>query len=85
MYTLLNNQEAAKFDLYLPGRLVASLHYRVDEDDVMFVYCEAVDKSDVDVHCRELMRRSLENVRARRLHVNVTCPIALKYLEENAS
>lgn len=85
MYTLLNNQEATKFDLYLPGKLVASLHYQLDEEDVMFVYCEAVDKSDVDVHCRELMKRALEDVRARRLQVNVTCPIALKYLEENAS
>lgn len=33
MYTLLNNQEATKFDLYLPGKLVASLHYQLDEEE----------------------------------------------------
>ena len=43
MYTLLNNQEASKFDLYLPGKLVASLHYTIDEKEVMFIYCEAIE------------------------------------------
>ena len=85
MYTMLNNQEASKFDLYLPGRLVASLHYNiVDEaNEVMFIYCEAIDDTDPDTHCRELMKQALEDARGRMLTVNVTCPIALKYMEQN--
>ncbi|KHS54193.1 hypothetical protein [Brevibacterium linens] len=85
MYTMLNNQEASKFDLYLPGKLVASLHYKIDDDadEVMFVYCEAIDATDPDTHCRELMKRALEDARGRMLTVNVTCPIALKYMRQN--
>lgn len=36
MYTLLNNSEASKFDLYLPGKLVASLHYTIAPSEIMF-------------------------------------------------
>ncbi|MCU4297613.1 hypothetical protein D3I60_11060 [Brevibacterium permense] len=87
MYTMLNNQEASKFDLYLPGRLVASLHYKIDDEanDVMFVYCEAIEDIDKDVHCQEIMKRALEDARGRWLKVTVTCPIALKYMEKNAA
>ncbi len=87
MYTMLNNQEGSKYDLYLPGRMVASLHYKINEDDseVMFIYCEAIEKTDPDAHCRELMKRSLEDARARMLKVNVTCPIGLKYLQQNTT
>lgn len=81
MYTLLNNQDSSKFDLYLPGKIVASLHYKLNEEQVMFVYCEAIEKSNADVHRTELMKRSLEDVRNRRLKIIVSCPIALKHLE----
>ena len=81
MYTLLNNQEASKFDLYLPGKLVASLHYTINEKEVMFIYCEAIETLESAQHCKELMTRSLKDVRNRHMRVTVTCPIALKYLE----
>lgn len=81
MYTLLNNQEASKFDLYLPGKLVASLHYTIDEEEVMFIYCEAIETLEAARHCRELMTRSLKDVRNRHMRVTVTCPIALKFLD----
>jgi len=87
VYTMLNNQEQSKFDLYLPGKLVASLHYKIDDEDneVMFVYCEAIEDTDKDAHCQEIMKRALEDARGRWLKVNVTCPIALKYMEQNAA
>lgn len=81
MYTLLHNRQASKFDLYLPGELVASLHYKLSEDEMMFVYCEAVEKSNTDVHCKELVNRTLQEVRNRRLKIIVSCPIALTHLE----
>lgn len=84
MYTLLNNQEASKFDLYLPGKLVASLHYTIDEKEVMFIYCEAIETLDAAHHCKELMTRSLKDVRNRHMKVTVTCPIALKFLDDPA-
>ena len=84
MYTLLNNQEASKFDLYLPGKLVASLHYTIDEKEVMFIYCEAIETLEAARHCKELMTRSLKNVRNRHMKVIVTCPIALKFLDDPA-
>lgn len=84
MYTLLNNQESSKFDLYLPGKLVASLHYTIDEKEVMFIYCEAIETLEADQHCRELMSRSLKDVRNRHMKVTVTCPIALKFLDDPA-
>lgn len=87
MYTMLNNLTSSKFDLYLPGRLVASLHYKIEDDDteIMFVYCEAVEEMNSDIHCRELIRQAVEGVRNRRLEISVVCPIALKYLNENVS
>lgn len=84
MYTLLNNQEASKFDLYLPGKLVASLHYTIDEKEVMFIYCEAIETLEAAHHCKELMTRSLKDVRNRHMKVTVTCPIALKFLDDPA-
>lgn len=84
MYTLLNNQEASKFDLYLPGKLVASLHYTIDEKEVMFIYCEAIETLDAARHCKELMTRSLKDVRGRHMKITVTCPIALKFLDDPA-
>lgn len=85
MYTMLDNQNASKFNLYLPGRLVASLHYKVDEDanEVDFVYCEVIDATDPDAHGRELMKRALEEARSKWLTVAVTCPIGLKYMRQN--
>lgn len=85
MYTLLNNQEASKFDLYLPGKLVASLHYTIDEKEVMFIYCEAIEALEAARHCKELMTRSLKDVRNRHMKVTVTCPIALKFLAGSAA
>lgn len=84
MYTLLNNQDASKFDLYLPGKLVASLHYTIDEKEVMFIYCEAIETLEADHHCKELMTRSLKDVRNRHMKVIVSCPIALKFLDDPA-
>lgn len=83
MYTLLNNAESSKFDLYLPGRLVASLHYTIDEDknSMMLIYCESIEPEDSDRHCTELMMRSLEDVHSRRMKITITCPIALKYVD----
>jgi|GEM_PF-3534761 hypothetical protein len=84
MYTLLNNQESSKFDLYLPGKLVASLHYKLEKEknEVMFIYCEAIETHQSDHHCRELMWRATENVRNRRLRILITCPIALRVMKE---
>lgn len=84
MYTLLNNQESSKFDLYVPGRLVASLHYKLEKDknEVMFVYCEAIETLEAARHCKELMWRSTENIRNRRMHITVACPIALKIIKD---
>src|SRR5699024_3951194 len=61
VYTLLNNAESSKFDLYLPGQLVAALHYKIDEDknEVMLIYCEAIEPRQPDDHCQELMKRAL--------------------------
>lgn len=86
MYTLLNNQESSKFDLYLPGRLVASLHYKLKKDDneVMFIYCEAIEALEAAHHCRELMRRATADVKNRRMRIIVTCPIGLRFLGEPA-
>src|SRR5690625_6158010 len=84
MYTLLNNQESSKFDLYLPGKLVASLHYKLEKEknEVMFIYCEAIETHQSDHHCRELMWSATENVRNRRLRILITCPIALRAMKE---
>ncbi|MGC3021993.1 MULTISPECIES: hypothetical protein [unclassified Brevibacterium] len=84
MYTLLNNQESSKYDLYLPGQLVAALHYKLERDanEVMFIYCEAIESTQADRHRRELMRRAVEDVKGRRLKLIITCPIARKTLEQ---
>lgn len=85
MYTLLNNQEASKYDLYLPGKLVAALHYKLeaDKNEVMFIYCEAIENMEADQHRRELMFRALEDARSRRLKLTITCPIALSVIHES--
>lgn len=85
MYTLLNNRAAAKFDLYLPGRLVASLQYTISPQEIMFVYCEAIDPTDADQHCRELMRLAIEDTRNRRIPITVSCPIAWKSIDDDAA
>lgn len=84
MYTMLNNQESSKYDLYLPGKLVAALHYKLEPDDneVMFIYCEAIEPMQADQHRRELMRRAVEDAKSRRLKLTITCPIGLKALEQ---
>lgn len=84
MYTLLNNSEASKFDLYLPGKLVASLHYTISSDEIMFVYCEAIEPIDSEKHCRELMARALEDTLNRRLPITVTCPIARQHMDKDS-
>lgn len=75
-YILLNNREASKYDLYLPGRLVAALHYYLDpaEHTMMFVYCEAIEKTEANRHCRELMRQATEHTRNRRLELTIPAP-----------
>ncbi len=83
MYTLLNNSEASKFDLYLPGELVASLHYTITPDEIMFVYCEAIEPLDSERHCRELMRLALEDSLNRRIPITVSCPIARKHIDSD--
>lgn len=84
MYTMLHNQDASKFDLYLPGQLVAALHYKLNEDDneMMFIYCEAIETLEAAHHCKELMRRATAEVNNRRMKITVTCPIALRFLQE---
>ena len=82
MYTLLNNLESSKLDLYLPGRLVASLHYRIDADRMWFVYCEAIGAEDADAHRREILRRALSEAHSRRLRVVVLCAIARRLVDE---
>lgn len=77
---LLNNIQASKFELYLPGRLVASLHYTINPDEIMFVYCESIESDDAKVHCQGLMRLAWEDTLNRRIPVNVTCPIANRFL-----
>lgn len=84
VYTMLNNRSASKFDLYLPGRLVASLHYSIDENEMLFIYCEAIEMAEAERHCRELMRRALDESLNRRLKTTITCPIALEHLRTNA-
>lgn len=80
MYTLLNNMESSKLDLYLPGRLVASLHYRFTTDEMWFVYCESIDDDSPDSHCREVLRRGLEEAHSRRMRVHVLCTISQRLL-----
>ena len=84
MYTLLNNQESSKYDLYLPGELVAALHYKLEPDtnEVMFIYCEAIEPTRADRHRWELMRRAVEDAKSRRLRLTITCPIGRKALEQ---
>ncbi|WP_166822526.1 hypothetical protein [Brevibacterium limosum] len=86
MYTMLNNQESSKYDLYLPGKLVAALHYKLvaEESEIMLIYCEAIETVEAAHHCTELMRRALEDVKSRRLKLTITCPIARKFTEEPA-
>lgn len=80
MYTLLNNLESSKLDLYLPGRLVASLHYAVREQEMEFVYLEAIEETDAPAHCMELLRRAVLEAYTRRLKVVPSCQIARGYL-----
>lgn len=83
MYTMLNNQESSKYDLYLPGKLVAALHYKLEaeESEIMLIYCEAIETEEAAHHCTELMRLALDDVKSRRLKLTITCPIALKFME----
>ncbi len=80
MYTMLDNRGASKFDLYLPGKLVASLHYSIERDRVLFVYLEVIESDAADQHCAELVSQAMKDVSMRRLPVVNTCPIAAKYL-----
>ncbi|MCS4594915.1 hypothetical protein KTJ89_18130 [Brevibacterium sediminis] len=84
VYTMLNNQESSKYDLYLPGRIVAALHYKLEPDanEVMFIYCEAIEPIQADQHRWELMWRAVEDAKSRRLKLTITCPIGLKALEQ---
>ena len=86
MYTMLNNQESSKYDLYLPGKLVAALHYKLEPDanEVMFIYCEAIEPTQADRHRWELMRRAVEDAKGRRLKLTITCPIGRKAFEQRA-
>lgn len=81
MYSLTNNHEASKFDLYSNEQLVASLHYAIDENEMMFFFCEAVESHDARRHCTELMGRALEEVVDEDIKTIITCPIALKFLK----
>lgn len=83
MYTLLNNRKSSKLDLYLPGRLVASLHYRFTADEMWFVFCESTLPDSPDPHRREVLRRGLELAHSRRLRVRVLCTIAQRLLTES--
>ncbi|WP_172170529.1 hypothetical protein [Brevibacterium sp. CT2-23B] len=80
---MLNNSEASKFDLYLPGHLVASLHYTITPGEIMFVYCEAIEPLDSDRHCRELLRLALEDSLNRRIPITISCPIARKHIDSD--
>ena len=87
MYKMQNNKSASKYDIFFQSILVASLHYEFDafENEVTFHHCEPIEDLAADAHCRELMKRAIKDVRKRWLRVNITCPIALKYLEKDAS
>src|SRR5699024_1858911 len=87
MYTLLNNQNHSKFDLYLPNKLLASLHYKPEKEknEIMLIYCEPSETFEDAHDWRELMWRATENVRNRRMHIIITCPIALRVIREFGS
>lgn len=80
-----DNRDASTFDLYLRGKLVASLHYCIDENEILYIYCEAIATADADRHCQVLMQWALHESLGRQLKVTITCPIALAYLRENAA
>lgn len=81
MYVLMNNRKASKFDLYLSEHRVATLHYAIDENERMFIYCEAVEPDDAISHCTELMSRVLDEVADDSVKTIVICPIAVKFLK----
>lgn len=84
MYTMLDDRNASRFDLHFHGRLVASLHYSSDENEILFVCCEIVDTVNADRHRHELMQRAKYEALDHWAKLNVTCPIALEYLRNIA-
>ena len=65
---------------------MAALHYKLEPDanEVMFIYCEAIEPTQADRHRWELMRRAVEDAKGRRLKLTITCPIGRKALEQRA-
>lgn len=82
MYTMLDNRSASRFDQYLSGQLVASLHYCIDENEILFVFCEALESVEADRHCEELMQSAVAESLNRHFKITVTCPIARDHLRQ---
>lgn len=82
-YSLVDNWEAAAFELRLAGEVVAALHYRLDEvtNEAAFVYCEIEETLAAAQHCKVLLRMATRAVEDRGMTVAVTCPVALRVRE----
>ncbi|WP_166822675.1 hypothetical protein [Brevibacterium limosum] len=82
-YSLVDDREAAAFELRLAGEVVAALHYRLDEvtDEAAFVYCEIAETLAAAQHCKVLLRLATRVVEDRGMAVAVTYPVALRVRE----
>lgn len=82
-YSLVDDRDAAVFELRLAGEVIAALHYRLDEanDEAAFVYCEIEETLAAAQHCKELLRLATQVVEDRGMTVAVTCPVALRVRE----
>lgn len=82
-YSLVDDREAAAFELFLAGEVVAALHYRLNAvtNEVAFVYCEIAETLSAAQHCKVLLRLATRVVEDRGMTVAVTCPVGLKVRE----
>ncbi|WP_210603063.1 hypothetical protein [Brevibacterium oceani] len=82
-YSLVDDREAAVFELRLAGEVVAALHYRLDgvTHEAAFVSCEIAETLAAAQHCKVLLRLATRVVEDRGMTVAVTCPVALSVRE----
>lgn len=82
-YSLVDDREAAAFELRLAGEVVAALHYRLGEatNEVAFVYCEIEETMAAAQHCKVLLRLATRVVEDRGMMVAENCPVALRVRE----
>ncbi|WP_420096438.1 hypothetical protein [Brevibacterium sediminis] len=82
-YSVIDDREAAAFELRLAGDVVATLHYTLDEENqqAVFVCCEIEETLAAAQHCRVLLTTAIEAVESRGMSVSVTWPVALKVRE----